>query len=83
VGDTHWMSGRVTRRYLAEDERPAVDVDVWGTNQRGETTVPGHATILLPSREHGPVRLPEPPGRATSCRDALTALSERFASGSV
>ena len=83
VGDTHWMSGRVTDRYLAEGERPAVDVDVWGTNQRGETTVPGHATILLPSREHGPVRLPDPPGRATSCQDALTALSERFASGSV
>jgi acyl dehydratase len=83
VGDTHWMSGRVTRRYLAEGERPAVDVDVWGTNQRGETTVPGHATILLPSREHGPVRLPDPPGRATSCQDALTALAERFASGAV
>jgi GTP cyclohydrolase I len=23
-------------------------------NQRGEVTTPGHATILLPSREHGP-----------------------------
>jgi acyl dehydratase len=83
VGDTHWMAGRVTRHYLAEGERPAVDVDVWGTNQRGETTVPGHATILLPSREHGPVRLPDPPGLATSSQDALGALAERFASGAV
>ena len=36
-----------------------------GENQRGEVTTPGHATILLPSREHGPVRLPDPPGGAT------------------
>ena len=33
-------------------------------NQRGEVTTPGHATILLPSREHGAVRLPDPPGGA-------------------
>jgi hypothetical protein len=52
---------------------------VWGENQRGETTTPGHATVLLPSREHGPVRLPAPPGGATTCADALAALVERFA----
>jgi acyl dehydratase len=79
VGDTHWMRGRVTRRYLADGDRPAVDLDVWGENQRGETTTPGHATILLPSREHGEVRLPDPPGGATSCLEALDALTERFA----
>jgi len=83
VGDTHWMTGRVTRRYLAEGERPAVDVDLSGTNQRGDTTVPGHATILLPSRQHGPVRLPDSPGQAASCQDALGALAERFGSGGV
>ena len=35
VGDTHWMRGRVTRRHLADGDRPAVDLDVWGENQRG------------------------------------------------
>lgn len=80
IGDTHWMGGRVARKYLAEGDRPAVDVDVWGTNQRGETTVPGHATILLPSRRQGPVRLPDPPGRAANCEEALAGLVERFAS---
>ena len=79
VGDTHWMHGTVTRKFLGEGDRPAVDLDVWGENQRGETTTPGHATILLPSREHGEVRLPQPPGGATSCQDALDALAERFA----
>jgi len=78
VGDTHWMRGRVTRRYESE-AGPAVDLDVWGENQRGETTTPGHATILLPSREHGAVRLPDPPGGATTCQEALDALVQRFA----
>jgi acyl dehydratase len=79
VGDTHWMRGRVTRRYLADGDRPAVDLDIWGENQRGETTTPGHATILLPSREHGPVRLPDPPGGASTCAGLLDALVARFA----
>jgi len=79
VGDTHWMRGRVTRRYLAEGERPAVDLDLWGENQRGEVTTPGHATVLLPSREHGPVRLPDPPGDGSDLQSALHAIADRFA----
>jgi acyl dehydratase len=78
VGDTHWMRGRVTRKYLADDDRPAVDCDVWGENQRGEATTPGHATILLPSRERGDVRLPEAPSGAATCQQVLDALAERF-----
>jgi hypothetical protein len=78
VGDTQWMRGRVTRRYLADGDRPAVDLDIWGENQRGETTTPGHASVLLPSREHGAVRLPEPPGGAHTCAEVLDALVERF-----
>ena len=78
VGDTHWMRGRVSRRYLADGDRPAVDLEIWGENQRGEVTTPGHATILLPSRDRGPVRLPEPPGGAATCPGLLDALIERF-----
>jgi hypothetical protein len=73
------MRGRVVRKHLAEGDRPAVDLEVRGVNQRGEVTTPGHATILLPSRERGPVRLPSPPGGATTCQQALDALAERFA----
>ena len=79
VGDTHWMRGRVVRKFLAEGDRPAVELELRGENQRGELTTPGHATILLPSREHGAVRLPPTPGGATTCQDALDALVERFA----
>jgi acyl dehydratase len=81
VGDTHWMHGRIVRKHLADAGRPAVDVDVWGVNQRGEVTTPGHATILLPSREHGPVRLPDVPGAATTTQGVLDALVERFGDG--
>jgi acyl dehydratase len=79
VGDVQWMRGRVSRRYLAEGDRPAVDLEVWAENQRGEVTTPGHATVLLPSRERGPVRLPDVPGGATDLTGALAAIAERFA----
>jgi acyl dehydratase len=78
VGDTHWMRGRVTRKYVADGEHPAVDLDIWGENQRAEVTTPGHATVLLPSREHGDVRLPDPPGGASDLQSALEAIAERF-----
>jgi acyl dehydratase len=82
VGDTQWLGGKVTRHYLAEGDRPAVDLDVWAENQRGQLTTPGHATILLPSRQHGPVRLPDPPGRATDLQSALDAIAAGFGEGS-
>jgi hypothetical protein len=78
VGDTQWMKGTVTKRYLAEGSRPAVDLDIWAENQHGDVTTPGHATILLPSTEHGAVRLPDPPGGATDLQGALAAIAERF-----
>lgn len=81
VGDTQWLAGTVTRRYLAEGGRPAVDVDLAATNQRGVVTTPGHATILLPSREHGAVRLPDPPQPDHDLQGALDAISTRFEDG--
>ena len=79
VGDTQWLRGRVTEKLLVPDDRPAVTVELSAVNQRGEETTPGHATILLPSREHGPVRLPDPPGSARDLQSALVAISEEFA----
>jgi hypothetical protein len=81
VGDTQWIRGRVTRRYLAAGDRPAVDLDVWCQNQRGQLTTPGHATILLPSRGRGPVRLPDPPAGATDLQGALDAIAGEFHRG--
>ena len=80
LGDTHWMRGRVTRKYLAEGNRPAVDLDIWGENQRGEVTCPGTASVLLPSRQYGPVRLPEPPDGAHALPSVMDALIKRYRS---
>ena len=78
VGDTHWMRGRVTS---ATWPRASDLPSTWTSGARTSAANhhAGHATILLPSREHGPVRLPDPPGGATSCQEALDALAERFA----
>jgi hypothetical protein len=76
VGDTQWLRGTVARRYVAEGGRPAVDLDIACTNQRGEVTTPGHATVLLPSHERGPVRLPDPP--ANDLQGALDEIAARW-----
>jgi acyl dehydratase len=79
VGDVQWVEGEIVRKYLAEGQRPAVDLELRTRNQRDEVTSPASATVLLPSREHGPVRLPEPPGAATTLEAAFEATIERFA----
>ncbi|UGQ11438.1 acyl dehydratase [Yinghuangia sp. ASG 101] len=78
VGDVQWIEGTVARRYLAEGGRPAVDLELRTRSQRDEITSPATATILLPGREHGPVRLPEPPGRATDLPEAFDAVIDGF-----
>jgi acyl dehydratase len=60
IGDTHVFTGEVVDK-RQEDGRCVVDIEMRGTNQRDTVTCPAKATVALPSREHGPVRLPEPP----------------------
>jgi acyl dehydratase len=79
VGDTQWLSGEVTRHYLTDDGMPAVDVTLSSVNQRGTETTPASATILLPSREFGAVRLPSPPGgQGVGLDQTLQAIAEGF-----
>ena len=49
-GDTQFIRGKVTKKYN-KDGFALVDVDISGVNQRGETTTPGLATVILPSRD--------------------------------
>jgi hypothetical protein len=60
IGDTHILTGEVVDK-RQEDGRCVVDIEMRGTNQRDTVTCPAKATVALPSREHGPVRLPETP----------------------
>jgi acyl dehydratase len=61
MGDTTWITGRVTDVRVDPELGPAVDIEVTGTNQRGQQNINGSATLLVASRSHGAVRLPDPP----------------------
>ena len=67
------MASRAALGWLAAALRVApegeaiVELEVWAEDQRGRTTAPGRAEVMLPSRELGPVQLPPkfaspPPG---------------------
>lgn len=60
IGDTTVITGEVVGKRI-EDGRCLVDIEMRGTNQRDVVTCPGTAVVALPSREHGPPLLPEPP----------------------
>lgn len=60
IGDVTWVRGRVTGKRTVGG-RHEVRLDVWCENQRGETSTPGEAVVLLPGRDTGGVRLPPPP----------------------
>jgi hypothetical protein len=51
-----------------------VELKLAGTNQRGEVTVPGTATVILPSLNAGPVVLPAAPDEVR--RRGATMLQE-------
>jgi hypothetical protein len=48
-GDTSWMKGKVTKKYVDNDEH-LVDLDVHCENQDGVKHMTGTATVRLPSR---------------------------------
>lgn len=59
IGDTQFITGEVVGKKI-ENGNATVDLAFRATNQRGEVTAPATATVALPSRELGPVVLPEP-----------------------
>ena len=48
-GDTLTCTGVVKNKYVKDGEH-CVECDIWTENQKGERTVPGTATVVLPSR---------------------------------
>jgi hypothetical protein len=51
--DVVWFSGKVTKKYVDDNGEHCIDIETHGTNQRGEDTVPGKSTVILPSRAAG------------------------------
>jgi len=51
--DVVWFRGKVTKKYVDDNGEYCVGIETHGINQRGEDTIPGHSTVILPSREKG------------------------------
>jgi acyl dehydratase len=75
VGDTSWITGSVVDK-RREEGHALVDVELTCTNQVGEINSPGTATVILPSKETGPVVLPTPP--ADTLEGLVQVELERF-----
>lgn len=80
IGDTSWLTGEVVDLRQVETGsgvRCEAHLEIRVTNQLGDVTSPGRAVVLLPSREHGPAPLPEPP--ADSIDGMLASEIDRLA----
>lgn len=53
LSDAVWLKGNVVKKYIDENGEPCVAIESSATNQRGENTMPGYSTVILPSREKG------------------------------
>jgi acyl dehydratase len=62
IGDTTWVKGKIIKKYC-DDGKYCVDIDIQNVIQTGAITVTGGATVIIPSREHGPVVYPRPYAR--------------------
>jgi acyl dehydratase len=61
VGDTTWLGGTVSDVRVDPDLGPVVELDVRGTNQRGQENITAQVTILVASREQGLCKMPKAP----------------------
>lgn len=48
-GEPMTCKGKVTKKYV-QDGKHYIECEVWAENPKGESVVPGNATIALPSR---------------------------------
>jgi len=60
MGDITTFEGKVTKKYI-EDGKCCVNIEAWAKNQRDEWSMPPHtSTIILPSKQYGPVKYAAP-----------------------
>jgi hypothetical protein len=61
IGDITVFEGKVTKKYI-DAGKCCVDIEAWAKNHETQewSMVPQTSTVILPSREHGPVVYPDP-----------------------
>ncbi len=83
IGDVTIFEGKVTRKYM-DGDKCCVDIEAWAKNQRGEVSMrPNPATIILPSRQHGPVVYPTASPKLYQEVASARPLEELLAQGGV
>ena len=61
MGDLTIFEGKVTKKYL-DAGRCCVDIEAWAKNQKNEMSMPPNtSTVILPSKQYGPVKYADPP----------------------
>ena len=69
LSDAIWFQGSVVKKYTDDDGEHCVDIETHGINQRGEDTITGTSTVILPSKQDqitpAAKRLPEKEYRGT------------------
>jgi acyl dehydratase len=53
ISDVNRFHSKVVRKYIDEQDESCVDIESTAINQRGEKTLVGTASVILPSRERG------------------------------
>jgi len=51
--DVVWVTGKISGKFIDEEDERCVKIETRATNQRGEEVMPGYAVVALPSRERG------------------------------
>ncbi len=51
MSDIVRFTGKVTKKYIDDNGEYCVDIDTENLNQRGQSVINSHATVILPSRE--------------------------------
>jgi len=57
--DTTWVKGKVTKKYI-DDGKCCVDIEIQNLMRDRRELRYRRATVILPSREYGPVVYPRP-----------------------
>ena len=81
MGDITTFEGKVTRKYI-EEGKCCVDIEGWAKNQRDEWSMPPRtSTVILPSREYGPVVYPNPAPKLVEEVKRARPLEEMLSEG--
>ncbi len=81
IGDVTIFQGVAKRKYV-EEGKCCVDIEVWAKNQRDEYSMaPNLATVILPSKEYGPVAYPQVPAKVIEDVKRARPLDEMIKEG--